>query len=336
MKYNKTLVIAEAGVNHNGDINLAKRLIEVASEAGADFVKFQTFVAKNCISKNAKKAEYQLQTTDENQSQLDMVKKLELSKQDHEILIEHCKKFNIKFLSTAFDLESIDLLVKFDIEIFKIPSGELTNLPYLKKIASFNKNIILSTGMATLGEIEKVLDILVQNGTQRDKIIILHCNTEYPTPFEDVNLRVMQTLKKAFCLPVGYSDHTLGITIPIAAVAMGACVIEKHFTLDKSMQGPDHQASLEPEELKAMIKSIRELEQAFGDGIKIPSKSESKNKVIARKSLVAKKAIKKGECFSEENLTTKRPGDGICAMEYDKYLGKIASREYAEDELIDE
>ncbi|HEC1746870.1 N-acetylneuraminate synthase [Campylobacter ornithocola] len=336
MKYNKTLIIAEAGVNHNGDINLAKRLIEVASEAGADFVKFQTFVAKNCISKNAKKAEYQLQTTDENQSQLDMVKKLELSKQDHEILIEHCKKFNIKFLSTAFDLESIDLLVKFDIEIFKIPSGELTNLPYLKKIASFNKNIILSTGMATLGEIEKVLDILVQNGTQRDKIIILHCNTEYPTPFEDVNLRAMQTLKKAFCLPVGYSDHTLGITIPIAAVAMGACVIEKHFTLDKSMQGPDHQASLEPEELKAMIKSIRELEQAFGDGIKIPSKSESKNKVIARKSLVAKKAIKKGECFSEENLTTKRPGDGICAMEYDKYLGKIASREYAEDELIDE
>ncbi|WP_258108819.1 N-acetylneuraminate synthase [Campylobacter lari] len=336
MKYNKTLVIAEAGVNHNGDINLAKKLIEVASEAGADFVKFQTFVAENCISKNAKKAEYQLQATDENQSQLDMVKKLELSKQDHEILIEHCKKFNIKFLSTAFDLESIDLLVKFDIEIFKIPSGELTNLPYLKKIASFNKNIILSTGMATLGEIEKALDILVQNGTQRDKVIILHCNTEYPTPFEDVNLRAMQTLKKAFCLPVGYSDHTLGITIPIAAVAMGACVIEKHFTLDKSMQGPDHQASLEPEELKAMIKSIRELEQAFGDGVKIPSKSESKNKAIARKSLVAKKVIKKGECFSEENLTTKRPGDGICAMKYDKYLGKIASRDYAEDELIDE
>ncbi|EFO9214195.1 N-acetylneuraminate synthase [Campylobacter lari] len=336
MKYNKTLVIAEAGVNHNGDINLAKKLIEVASEAGADFVKFQTFVAENCISKNAKKAEYQLQATDENQSQLDMVKKLELSKQDHEILIEHCKKFNIKFLSTAFDLESIDLLVKFDIEIFKIPSGELTNLPYLKKIASFNKNIILSTGMATLGEIEKALDILVQNGTQRDKIIILHCNTEYPTPFEDVNLRAMQTLKKAFCLPVGYSDHTLGITIPIAAVAMGACVIEKHFTLDKSMQGPDHQASLEPEELKAMIKSIRELEQAFGNGVKIPSKSEIKNKAIARKSLVAKKVIKKGECFSEENLTTKRPGDGICAMKYDKYLGKIASRDYAEDELINE
>ncbi|EAK9882485.1 N-acetylneuraminate synthase [Campylobacter lari] len=336
MKYNKTLVIAEAGVNHNGDINLAKKLIEVASEAGADFVKFQTFVAENCISKNAKKAEYQLQATDENQSQLDMVKKLELSKQDHEILIEHCKKFNIKFLSTAFDLESIDLLVKFDIEIFKIPSGELTNLPYLKKIASFNKNIILSTGMATLGEIEKALDILVQNGTQRDKIIILHCNTEYPTPFEDVNLRAMQTLKKAFCLPVGYSDHTLGITIPIAAVAMGACVIEKHFTLDKSMQGPDHQASLEPEELKAMIKSIRELEQAFGNGVKIPSKSESKNKAITRKSLVAKKVIKKGECFSEENLTTKRPGDGICGMKYDKYLGKIASRDYAEDELIDE
>lgn len=336
MKYNKTLIIAEAGVNHNGDINLAKKLVEVASDAGADCVKFQTFVANDCVSKNAKKAEYQLQTTDENQSQLDMIKKLELSKQDHEILIKHCKKCNIKFLSTAFDLESIDLLVEFGIEIFKIPSGEITNLPYLKKIASFNKNIILSTGMATLGEIEKALEVLIQNGTQRDKIIILHCNTEYPTPFEDVNLKAMQTLKNAFHLPIGYSDHTLGITIPIAAVAMGACVIEKHFTLDKTMQGPDHLASLEPEELKVMIKNIRELELALGDGIKKPSQSESKNKTIARKSLVSKINIKKGECFSEENLTTKRPGNGICAMEYDKYLGKIASRDYVEDELIDE
>ncbi|AJC91241.1 N-acetylneuraminate synthase [Campylobacter subantarcticus] len=332
----KTIIIAEAGVNHNGNINIAKKLIEVASEAGADFVKFQTFVAENCISKNAKKAEYQLQATDENQSQLDMVKKLELSKQDHEILIEHCKKFNIKFLSTAFDLESIDLLVELGVEIFKIPSGEITNLPYLKKIASFNKKIILSTGMSTLDEIKSAIKILEQNGTQRDKITILHCNTEYPTPFEDVNLNAMQTLKKTFCLPVGYSDHTLGVTIPIAAVAMGACVIEKHFTLDKSMLGPDHKASLEPDELKIMVKAIRDLEQAFGDGIKKPSKSEDKNKNIARKSLVAKKAIKKGEYFSEENLTTKRPGNGICAMNYDRYLGKIAQRNYSEDELIDE
>ncbi|WP_139453557.1 N-acetylneuraminate synthase [Campylobacter armoricus] len=332
----KTIIIAEAGVNHNGDINIAKKLIEVASEAGADYVKFQSFIAGDCVSKNAKKAEYQLQTTDENQNQLDMIKKLELSKQDHEILIKHCKKCNINFLSTAFDLESIDLLVELGVEIFKIPSGEITNLPYLKKIASLNKNIILSTGMATLGEIEKTLEILIQNGTQRDKIIILHCNTEYPTPFEDVNLKAMLTLKNAFHLPIGYSDHTLGITIPIAAVAMGACVIEKHFTLDKTMQGPDHQASLEPDELKAMIRSIRELEQALGDGIKKPSQSESKNKIIARKSLVAKKVIKKGEYFSEENLTTKRPGNGICAMKYDKYLGKIASRDYVEDELIDE
>lgn len=332
----KTIIIAEAGVNHNGDINLAKKLIEIASDAGADYVKFQTFIASNCVSKIAKKAKYQLQNTLVDENQLDMIKKLELSKQDHEILINHCKKHSIKFLSTAFDLESIEFLSSLNLDFFKIPSGEITNFPYLKKIASYDKKIILSTGMATLGEIEKALDILVQNGTQRDKIIILHCNTEYPTPFEDVNLKAMQTLKEAFNLPIGYSDHTLGINIPIAAVAMGACVIEKHFTLDKNMQGPDHKASLEPEELKAMVKSIRELEQAFGDGIKIPSKSESKNKIIARKSLIAKKNIKKGEKFNEENLTTKRPGNGICAMKYEEYLGKIAKKDYMEDELIDE
>ncbi len=332
----KTIIIAEAGVNHNGDINLAKKLIEVASDAGADYVKFQTFIASNCVSKIAKKAKYQLQNTLVDENQLDMIKKLELSKQDHEILINHCKKHSIKFLSTAFDLESIEFLSSLNLDFFKIPSGEITNFPYLKKIASYDKKIILSTGMATLGEIKKALDILVQNGTQRDKIIILHCNTEYPTPFEDVNLKAMQTLKETFNLPIGYSDHTLGINIPIAAVAMGACVIEKHFTLDKNMQGPDHKASLEPEELKAMVKSIRELEQAFGDGIKIPSKSESKNKIIARKSLIAKKNIKKGEKFNEENLTTKRPGNGICAMKYEEYLGKIAKKDYMEDELIDE
>ncbi|EAI3899044.1 N-acetylneuraminate synthase [Campylobacter coli] len=330
----KTLVIAEAGVNHNGDLNLAKKLIDVASEAGADYVKFQTFKTELCISKNAQKAEYQLKTTSKIESQFEMVKKLELSKQAHEILIEYCKERNIKFLSTAFDLKSIDLLVELGIDIFKIPSGEITNLPYLRKIAQLNKKIILSTGMATLGEIEKALGVLVENGTEREKIIILHCNTEYPTPFEDVNLKAMKTIKEAFKLPVGYSDHTLGITIPIAAVSMGACVIEKHFTLDKAMQGPDHLASLEPSELKAMIKAIRELEKAFGDGIKKPSKSESKNINIGRKSLVAISPIKKGDLFTESNLGIKRPGNGISPMEWDNIIGKIATRDFDIDELI--
>ncbi|HEB7530892.1 TPA: N-acetylneuraminate synthase [Campylobacter coli] len=330
----KTLVIAEAGVNHNGDLNLAKKLIDVASEAGADYVKFQTFKTELCISKNAQKAEYQLKTTSKIESQFEMVKKLELSKQAHEILMEYCKERNIKFLSTAFDLKSIDLLVELGIDIFKIPSGEITNLPYLRKIAQLNKKIILSTGMATLGEIEKALGVLVENGTEREKIIILHCNTEYPTPFEDVNLKAMKTIKEAFKLPVGYSDHTLGITIPIAAVSMGACVIEKHFTLDKAMRGPDHLASLEPSELKAMIKAIRELEKAFGDGIKKPSKSESKNINIGRKSLIAIGPIKKGDLFTESNLGIKRPGNGISPMEWDNIIGKIATRDFDIDELI--
>ncbi|ECR2944837.1 TPA: N-acetylneuraminate synthase [Campylobacter jejuni] len=331
----KILVIAEAGVNHNGDIDVAKRLIEVASEAGADYIKFQTFKTELCISKNAKKADYQLKTTDENESQFDMVKKLELDIEKHKILLEYCKKNHIQFLSTAFDLDSIDLLVELGIDIFKIPSGEITNLPYLKKIASFNKNIILSTGMATLGEIEKTLNVLVENGTQREKITLLHCNTEYPTPIEDVNLKAMQTLKEAFKLSVGYSDHTLGITIPIAAVAMGASIIEKHFTLDKGMQGPDHLASLEPNELKSMIKSIRELEQAFGDGIKKPSKSESKNINIGRKSIVAICSIKKGEIFTEKNLGVKRPGIGISPMLWDEVIGKVAKKDFEIDELIE-
>ncbi|AJC88749.1 N-acetylneuraminate synthase [Campylobacter lari] len=330
----KTLIIAEAGVNHNGDMNLAKKLIEVASEAGVDYVKFQTFRTEFCISKNAQKAEYQLKTTPHEESQFDMIKKLELSKQDHEILIEHCKKCNIKFLSTAFDLESIDLLVELGVEIFKIPSGEITNLPYLKKIAKLNKNIILSTGMASLGEIEMALDILTDNGTQRNKITILHCNSEYPTPFKDVNLKAMQTIKEAFKLPVGYSDHTLGVIIPIAAVAMGACVIEKHFTLDKNMQGPDHLASLNPDELKTMVQSIRELEQALGNGIKKPSESETKNINIGRKSLVAASPIKKGDFFTEKNLGVKRPGNGISPMEWDNIIGKVAEKNFDVDELI--
>ncbi|EAH8849953.1 N-acetylneuraminate synthase [Campylobacter lari] len=328
------VVIAEAGVNHNGDLNLAKKLIEVASEAGADYVKFQTFRTEFCISKNAQKAEYQLKTTSHEESQFDMIKKLELSKQDHEILIEHCKKCNIKFLSTAFDLESIDLLVELGVEIFKIPSGEITNLPYLKKIAKLNKNIILSTGMANLSEIEMALDVLTDNGTQRNKITILHCNSEYPTPFKDVNLKAMQTIKEAFKLPVGYSDHTLGVIIPIAAVAMGACVIEKHFTLDKNMQGPDHLASLNPDELKTMVQSIRELEQALGNGIKKPSKSETKNINIGRKSLVAASPIKKGDFFTEKNLGVKRPGNGISPMEWDNIIGKVAEKNFDIDELI--
>ncbi|EAI4827471.1 N-acetylneuraminate synthase [Campylobacter lari] len=328
------VVIAEAGVNHNGDLNLAKKLIEVASEAGADYVKFQTFRTELCISKNAQKAEYQLKTTSHEESQFDMIKKLELSKQDHEVLIEHCKKCNIKFLSTAFDLESIDLLVELGVEIFKIPSGEITNLPYLKKIAKLNKNIILSTGMASLGEIEMALDILIDNGTQRNKITILHCNSEYPTPFKDVNLKAMQTIKEAFKLPVGYSDHTLGMIIPIAAVAMGACVIEKHFTLDKNMQGPDHLASLNPDELKTMVQSIRELEQALGNGIKKPSESETKNINIGRKSLVATSPIKKGDFFTEKNLGVKRPGNGISPMEWDNIIGKVAEKNFDIDELI--
>ncbi|MBF7042284.1 N-acetylneuraminate synthase [Campylobacter volucris] len=332
----KTIIIAEAGVNHNGDINIAKKLIEVASEAGADYVKFQSFVARDCVSKIAKKASYQLENTDENQSQLDMIKKLELDEKAHEELIKHCNKCGIKFLSTPFDLKSIELLARLNVELFKIPSGELTNYPYLKKIASYDKNIILSTGMATLLEIQNALNVLTSNGTQREKITILHCNSEYPTPFEDVNLKAIQTLKETFNLPVGYSDHTLGISVPIAAVAVGACVIEKHFTLDKTMQGPDHKASLDINELKAMVKSIRDIEKALGDGVKKPSKSEMKNIDIVRKSLVAKKAIKKGECFSEENLTTKRPGNGICAMNYEKYIGKIAQKNYQEDELINE
>ena len=333
---NKIIIIAEAGVNHNGDIKIAKKLIEVASKAGADYVKFQTFVAKDCVSLNAKKAKYQIQNTKNNESQFDMIKKLEFSKKDHEILINHCKKYNIKFLSTPFDLESIKLLNDLGLDTFKIPSGEITNLPYLKAIAKLNKKIILSTGMSNLADIENALDVLIKNGTKRKNISLLHCNTQYPTPIEDVNLNAIKTIKEAFKLDVGYSDHTNGINIAIAAVVMGACIIEKHFTLDKNMQGPDHLASLEPNELEAMIKGIRELELAFGDGIKKASKSEKDNIKIVRKSLIANKNIKKGEKFTKENLTTKRPGSGICAMNYDKYLGKIAQKNYQKDELINE
>ncbi|EAL0079772.1 N,N'-diacetyllegionaminate synthase [Campylobacter lari] len=332
----KALIIAEAGVNHNGDLNLAKKLIEVAARSGADFVKFQSFKAELCVSKNAKKAAYQLKTTAKNESQLEMIKKLELDFNAHQLLISHAKQCGIAFLSTPFDLESIELLDDLGLEVFKIPSGEITNLPYLKKIAKLNKKIILSTGMSNLGEIEAALEILCQGGTQRANITLLHCTTEYPAPFDEVNLKAMQTLKNAFNLDVGYSDHTKGIHISLAAIALGASVIEKHFTLDKNMPGPDHKASLEPDELQELCTKIREIESALGDGIKQASKSERKNIEIARKSLVAKKKIKKGEIFSEENLTTKRPANGISAMRYDEYLGKKASKDYEEDELIHE
>lgn len=331
----KTLIIAEAGVNHNGDINLAKKLIEAAKDANADIVKFQTFVAAKGISKHAKKATYQLQTTDTKESQLDMVKKLELSPQDHHTLIAHCKKIGIEFLSTPFDFQSIDLLHQLNLQTFKIPSGEITNLPYLRKIGTLNKQVILSTGMSNLGEIENAINILVNAGTHRHNITILHCNTQYPTPIQDVNLKAMQTIQQAFHLPVGYSDHTNGIHIPIAAVAMGAKVIEKHFTLDRNMEGPDHQASLEPQEFKMMVQYIRDIEMALGDGIKQTSKSEEANKMLARKSVVANRLIKSGETFNQNNLDIKRPANGLSPMEWDNIIGKIAKRDFQEDEPIE-
>lgn len=328
------LIIAEAGVNHNGDLNLAKKLIEQAAKAGADIVKFQTFKAEDCVSIKAKKAKYQLENTAKDESQLEMIKKLELSREAHFELMKHCKKHNIAFLSTPFDLESVAFLQSLNLSYFKIPSGEITNLPYLKAVARCKKKVLLSTGMANLAEIEAALEILRKNGT-RD-ITLLHCTTEYPAPFEEVNLNAIKTLKEAFKLKVGYSDHTKGIVAALGAVALGAVVIEKHFTLDKTMEGPDHKASLEPSELKELCEGIRTLEKALGNGIKKASKSEAKNIIIARKSLVAKCEIKKGDKFSEQNLTTKRPGSGISAMRYEEYLGKRALKTYKKDELIRE
>ncbi len=331
----KTLIIAEAGVNHNGDIELAKKLVELAKESGADIVKFQTGKPKNIISRFAKKAEYQIHNTnDAQESQLEMVEKIALKDEHWNILITHCQKVGIKFLSTPFDFESIELLNRLGMQIFKIPSGEITNLPYLRMIGKLNKQIILSTGMSNLGEIETAISILTNSGTEREKISILHCNTEYPTPMQDVNLKAMQTIANAFHLPIGYSDHTEGIHIPIAAVAMGAKIIEKHFTLDKNMEGPDHKASLEPHELKEMVRCIREIELALGNGIKQESESEKKNKAIARKSIVANRAIRAGERFSEENLQVKRPANGLSPMEWDNVIGKIAKKDFEEDEII--
>jgi N,N'-diacetyllegionaminate synthase len=330
----KTLIIAEAGVNHNGDINLAKKLIDVAAKAGVDYVKFQTFKADKLVNKSAKKASYQKNNTGNNDSQYEMLRKLELTHKNHHLLIDYCQQKHIKFLSTAFDFDSIEFL-KDKIDFYKIPSGEITNLPYLEKVAKLNLDIVMSTGMATMKEVKDALTILVNNGISKERITILHCNTEYPTPMEDVNLNAMLSIKKKLGVKIGYSDHTLGIEVPIAAVALGATVIEKHFTLDKTMEGPDHKASLEPNELIAMVKGIRNIEKAMGNGVKTPSKSEQKNMAIARKSIVASGNIKKGEELNEQNITVKRPGNGVSPMRWHEVIGTIAIRDFKEDELIE-
>jgi N,N'-diacetyllegionaminate synthase len=331
----RTLVIAEAGVNHNGDINVAKGLIDAASMAGADLVKFQTFNANRLVTRSAKKADYQNQTTDRNESQHEMLRRLELSVEMHEELIAHCAKSNIGFFSTGFDDESIDLLVSLGQTHFKIPSGEISNLPYLRHVGRLGRKVILSTGMSTLGDIEAAIGVLEQAGTLHADITVLHCTTEYPTPMTEVNLRAMQSIQAAFDVAVGYSDHTSGIEIAIAAVAMGAIVIEKHLTLDRNMPGPDHKASLEPGELKAMVDAIRNVEVALGDGVKRLTPSELRNKPIARKSLVSSRVIAAGEVFSAENICTKRPGNGISPMRWDEVVGRRAQRDYAADELIE-
>jgi len=330
----KTIIIAEAGVNHNGVLSNAKKLVDVAAEAGANFVKFQTFKAEKIASKFAEKANYQKQATSRNENQLEMLRRLELSEQDHIELLEYCAKKSINFLSTAFDVESIKMLQALGITLGKIPSGEVTNLPYLRKMAAAFPNLIMSTGMATMGEIHEALNALTTAGAKRENIVVLHCTTEYPTPMADVNLHAMQTIQKELDVLVGYSDHTLGIEVPIAAVALGACVIEKHFTLDRNMEGPDHRASLEPGELFEMVRSIRNIERALGSTLKQPSGSEQKNITIARKSIVASKRISKGEPFSEDNITVKRPGTGISPMQWDNVIGQKAIQDFNEDELI--
>ena len=331
-----TLIIAEAGVNHNGSIELAKKLIDKAAEAGVDIVKFQTFKSEKLVTKTAKQADYQQKNLQGSagDSQLAMLKKLELSVEDHYVLIEYCKKLGIRFLSTAFDFDSIDFLHSLNLGVWKIPSGEITNYPYLRKIAQYGEPVILSTGMSEMSDIAASIQVLMKFGLRKDQIIVLHCNTEYPTPFQDVNLEAMDALRKEFGVEVGYSDHTKGIEVPIAAVALGATVIEKHFTLDKNMDGPDHKASLEPDELKAMVSAIRNIEQAIGTGVKTASASEKKNIGVVRKSIVAACPIKKGDTFTEENLTVKRPGTGISPMRWEEVIGKKATKDYEEDELI--
>ena len=327
-------VIAEAGVNHNGSIDLAKKLVDVACEAGVDAVKFQTFKAENIVTRNAQKAVYQKNITDKEESQFSMLKRIELDESEHKELVSYCNNKSIIFMSSPFDQESIELLSTIGLQIFKIPSGEITNLPYLRFIGKLNRKIIISTGMSDLNEIRDALDILTESGTKKDNITVLHANTEYPTPLEDVNLKAMVKIGNTFDIKYGYSDHTLGIEVVIAAVAMGASCIEQHFTLDKRMEGPDHKASLEPDELKEMVKVIRNTEVALGNSIKKPSNSELQNIEIVRKSIVASTNIAKGDKFTEKNITTKRPGKGISPMRWDEVIGTDAAKDYTKDELI--
>lgn len=333
----RVLIIAEAGVNHNGSLDIAKLLVDKAVEAGVDIIKFQTFKAEMLVSKSAKQAEYQKKNIGSNadDSQYNMLKKLELSEHDHQELMAYCKERGIQFFSTAFDLESLDYLHSLNLGLWKIPSGEITNYPYLKKIAQYHEPVILSTGMCEMDDVRAAMNVLLNNGVQRDQIAILHCNTEYPTPFEDVNLRAMLEMQKEFQCKVGYSDHTKGIVVPIAAVAMGASVIEKHFTLNRNMEGPDHKASLEPDELIEMVNAIRNIEKALGSGKKVVSNSERKNIAIARKSIVAACPIKKGEILTELNLTVKRPGTGISPMRWEEVVGTKAIKDFSEEDLIE-
>lgn len=329
------LIIAEAGVNHNGSLDIAKQLIDKAVEAGVDIIKFQTFKSEKLVSKAARQAEYQQRNIGKkDEGQLAMLKKLELSHADHEELMAYCHEKGIRFFSTAFDMDSIEYLHSLDLGLWKIPSGEITNYPYLRKIAQYHEPVILSTGMCELSDIEATVNVLVKFGVEKEQITILHCNTEYPTPYEDVNLRAMLEIRDRFGVNVGYSDHTKGIEVPIAAVALGATVIEKHFTLDKNMEGPDHKASLEPDELKNMVVAIRNIERALGAGHKTVSESEQKNIEIARKSIVAACPIKKGEMFTEDNLTVKRPGNGISPMRWNEVIGKVATKDFEEEEMI--
>lgn len=328
------LIIAEAGVNHNGDMQMARQLIDAAAEAGADLVKFQTFRADRLVTTSARKAAYQMATTAADESQHEMIRRLELTEAMHDELIAYCRQRKIEFFSTAFDLQSLDYLMGLGMVRIKVPSGEITNLPYLRKVGGFGKEVILSTGMSNLGEIEAAIDALEKAGTSRERIIVLHCNTEYPVPMPEVNLRAMRSIGEAFGVKVGFSDHTEGIEIAIAAVALGATVIEKHFTLDRSLPGPDHRASIEPDELGRMIRSIRNVEMAMGDGIKRPSASEERNRLVARKSLVAARPIRAGEVFSEANLMAKRPGTGVSPMCWDDVIGQRALHDFVQDEPI--
>ena len=333
-KSNPTLVIAEAGVNHNGDLKLAMQLIDAAFESGADVIKFQTFSACQVATAYADQAAYQQRNLDTTQNQLSMLKRLELQADDHYKLIDYCHNRNIDFLSTAFDFSSIELLSRLNLKYWKVPSGEITNLPYLRLIGSQGKPVILSTGMSNLGEIESALSVLESAGTPRSNITVLHCTTEYPAPLNDVNLRAMQTIAQSFGVQVGYSDHTDGIFIPISAVAMGATVIEKHLTLDRNLPGPDHKASLEPDQFRSMVQGIRNIELALGDGIKRPSRSELSNRLVVRKSIVSSRPIRAGDLLTEDNITVKRPGTGISPMFWDEWIGRVASRDFSVDELI--